>query len=212
MSIADIEWRLIPGFTDYEVSNTGLVRSNKRRKPYVLRTGSHPQGYRQVGLRKNGKTHVLKVGYLVLLAFKGPCPKNCEMCHNDGDPTNDYVENLRWDTHAANMRDAARHGTMGRPRIPRPPTKKEILANEVKAMRVKMIDSISLGQRIKVLRVMRDMKQTELAERVGLTTPSLSCIENDHSIPRPKRFIAIMNELGWSEQVEKALAILVGDT
>lgn len=31
------------------------------------------------------------------------------MCHNDGDPTNDHLDNLRWDTHAANMRDLTKH-------------------------------------------------------------------------------------------------------
>lgn len=104
-----IEWRPIPDFPGYEVSNTGLVRSHRRGSPRILRTGNHPVGYRQVGLRRNGKTHVFKVGHLVLFAFQGSCPEGLEMCHNDGNPTNDHFDNLRWDTHEANMQDFSEH-------------------------------------------------------------------------------------------------------
>ena len=109
-----IEWRPVPGFPDYEVSNTGLVRSYKRSKPYVLRTSKQSNSYRQVALRRDGKTHVHKVGRLVLLAFRGPCPEDCEMCHNDGNPINDHLDNLRWDTHAANMQEAIQHRIISR--------------------------------------------------------------------------------------------------
>lgn len=32
-------------------------------------------------------------------------------CHNDGDPLNNAVENLRWDSRAGNFRDKIAHGT-----------------------------------------------------------------------------------------------------
>ena len=101
------QWKPIPGFPDYEVSNTGWVRSYKRLNgPHVLKSGTHTSGYRTVLLRRNSKTHSFPIGRLVLLAFRGPCPEDQEMCHNDSDPTNDHLDNLRWDTHAANMQDA----------------------------------------------------------------------------------------------------------
>lgn len=34
-----------------------------------------------------------------------------ECCHNDGNPSNNIVENLRWDTHSGNMMDRTLHGT-----------------------------------------------------------------------------------------------------
>jgi hypothetical protein len=34
-----------------------------------------------------------------------------ECCHNDGTVTNDLLDNLRWDTHSANLLDRRRHGT-----------------------------------------------------------------------------------------------------
>jgi hypothetical protein len=47
---------------------------------------------------------------LVLEAFVGPCPEGFEGCHFDGDPSNNAVKNLRWDTHLNNMKDIQRHG------------------------------------------------------------------------------------------------------
>jgi hypothetical protein len=48
---------------------------------------------------------------LVLEAFAGPCPEGRECCHEDGDPANNSLGNLRWDSHQANMDDMLRHGT-----------------------------------------------------------------------------------------------------
>lgn len=48
---------------------------------------------------------------LVLEAFAGPCPEGLECCHNDGNPANNRLENLRWDTRQANMDVLLRHGT-----------------------------------------------------------------------------------------------------
>jgi len=48
---------------------------------------------------------------LVLLAFIGPCPDGMEACHNNGNPADCRLENLRWDTSAANEADKAKHGT-----------------------------------------------------------------------------------------------------
>lgn len=48
---------------------------------------------------------------LVLEAFVGPCPEGMEGCHGDGDPTNNSLGNLRWDTATSNQLDKVRHGT-----------------------------------------------------------------------------------------------------
>lgn len=105
-----IEWRPVVGFEKYEVSNDGRVRSlyygGKELKPYT-----QPYGHQEVKLRKDKKTHATTVGVLVASAFIGPRPEGLMVCHNDGDPTNNSVENLRWDTQASNIRDSVRHGT-----------------------------------------------------------------------------------------------------
>ncbi len=52
-----------------------------------------------------------RIHRLVLLTFVGPCPPRMQACHNDGNPGNPKLSNLRWDTHKANQRDSFRHGT-----------------------------------------------------------------------------------------------------
>ncbi|WP_248099523.1 HNH endonuclease signature motif containing protein [Corynebacterium kefirresidentii] len=54
-----------------------------------------------------------KVHRLVMAAFVGPCPDGMEVCHNDGNPANNYVGNLRYDTHQANYADMFIHNTHG---------------------------------------------------------------------------------------------------
>jgi len=51
----------------------------------------------------------------VLESFVGPCPEGMECCHNDGNPSNNFVENLRWDTRSNNQKDRESHGTMTNP-------------------------------------------------------------------------------------------------
>jgi hypothetical protein len=46
---------------------------------------------------------------LVLETFAGPNPDGMECCHNDGNASNNRLDNLRWDTRKANIHDAIRH-------------------------------------------------------------------------------------------------------
>ena len=131
-------WRPIEGFPGYEVGDHGNVRSYKTRKGkwqwYIadkpIRTLSpataKKSGYRGVGLSRDGLTHFFRVAKLVATAFLGPCPDGLEVCHNDGNPSNDHVENLRYDTHKSNMQDAIEQGNMDRKRCKRSLTNKQV--------------------------------------------------------------------------------------
>ncbi len=55
--------------------------------------------------KRNAKVHIL-----VLEAFVGPRPLGLEGCHDDGDPANNRLTNLRWDTPSSNAVDRVRHG------------------------------------------------------------------------------------------------------
>lgn len=103
------DWRDVPGFAGYEVSDLGRVRSAKVGQPRILR-GWTVKGYPTVALRKDGRTFYRQVHRLVLLAFVGPCPQSMEGCHGDGNPKNNHLANLRWDTSSANKRDIVKHG------------------------------------------------------------------------------------------------------
>lgn len=109
-------YRNIKGFEFYRVGDDGTVWSRKRGSEWrMLKPSRSNTGHLLVELFKkkftNSGRYMLKVHRLVLEAFIGPCPPGCEGCHNDGDPTNNRLENLRWDTHAANMADMATHQT-----------------------------------------------------------------------------------------------------
>jgi hypothetical protein len=53
----------------------------------------------------------VKVHRLVLEAFVGVCPRGYVGCHSDGDPENNRLSNLRWDSQKNNVADQVRHGT-----------------------------------------------------------------------------------------------------
>lgn len=114
------EWRPVVGWEGlYEVSNTGLVRSLDRMvwngfatycwKGRLLR--GHSGGRPAVNLQYRDRKRGVQVGVLVLEAFVGPRPEGTNCCHWDGNPKNNCVSNLRWDTQSANLLDAVRHGT-----------------------------------------------------------------------------------------------------
>ncbi len=118
MTPATETWRSIPGWEGlYEVSNLGRVRSVDR----TVVTGLGPRRYkgrlRRVYTGDDLRPRVTfrgaynyKVCALVLKAFVGPRPHGMEACHNNGDSTDNRLENLRWDTPSANNYDLVLHG------------------------------------------------------------------------------------------------------
>lgn len=117
------EWRDIAGFEGvYKVSSWGRVYSvlriepmkNGRLREYggrILEPTS-TQEYPAVTLYKGGSKTQRKIHLLVLQAFVGAAPDGMEACHNDGNAWNARLSNLRYDTHAANVLDRFRHGTV----------------------------------------------------------------------------------------------------
>lgn len=121
-----IEWRDVPGWEGaYKVSSDGQVLSLSREqyidnrwgmcyrrtperlmKPHIRR-----DGYASVRLRTPAKAQTVLIHRLVAIAFLGPPAFGQEVCHNNGNRADNRVENLRWDTRAANHRDKLKHGT-----------------------------------------------------------------------------------------------------
>jgi hypothetical protein len=115
--IAD-DWRMVPNYPMWMVSRFGQVRT--RFSPRGILTGqwrdvvtkpNQSDGRHYVlvrnenGLKKNARYR------LVLLAFVGEPLSGQVACHNNGDCTDDRLENLRWDYIVENMRDRDAHGT-----------------------------------------------------------------------------------------------------
>lgn len=120
----DEEWRPAIGYEgSYEVSSLGRVKSVDRVIEYIDRRGASCRSFRagrvlKPGRVRNahlyvnlGKGNSQYVHTLVAAAFLGERPEGLEVCHNDGDATNNCVNNLRYDTHAGNYADMFRHGT-----------------------------------------------------------------------------------------------------
>lgn len=116
------EWRDVVGFEGcYQVSNSGGLRSvdkfiggrwgDRFLAGKILSQYSAEYGRRTINLAKDGNKKRSKVHRLVLEAFVGPCPDGMECCHNNGDASDNRLENLRWGTKKSNTEDMVRHGT-----------------------------------------------------------------------------------------------------
>lgn len=115
-------WLPIPGYEGtYEVSDHGRVRSLPRR---VIRSDGRPRtihgGILSPVSTDDGRVTVTlpgtprrkhKISRLVLTAFVRPPLPGEEACHHpDHDPTNNRLDNLRWDTSSENALDTVRQG------------------------------------------------------------------------------------------------------
>lgn len=116
------QWLPVPDWEDlYEVSDRGRVRSLDRMRlaplgqPYlkrgvVLKLRTTTTGYHYVTMRGDGRLRTARVHTLVLEAFVGPRPPDCEVLHRDGTKLNNAVSNLRWGTKVENSADSLKHG------------------------------------------------------------------------------------------------------
>ena len=113
------EWRPIPGYEGaYEVSNLGNVRSvdrrdnrGRQRKGVTLKPGQVQKGYPQVCLRRDGSGKYAQVCRLVLLTFVGDPPEGCQAYHENGDPADNRLSNLRWATVSERSHGQVQRGT-----------------------------------------------------------------------------------------------------
>ena len=111
------EWRVVPSFPFYAVSNLGnvkrIVAGRYKVNGKLLGAKTNRNGYRQVSLFSEGKSKAIGVHVLVCEVFNGPKPTEgiyfC--CHNDGVKSNNFYKNLRWATPKENSADKEIHGT-----------------------------------------------------------------------------------------------------
>ena len=116
---AAAEWRSVPNWPEYEVSEFGHVRRRLRGGSPIAKVGRElrpsPGLYAHVYLHgKAGKRHI-SIHRLVALAFLGEPPSRAhQVAHNDGNPRNNHYTNLRYATPRENNADKIRHGTLPR--------------------------------------------------------------------------------------------------
>lgn len=126
----------------YEVSDLGRVRSVDRLVPHGVgnRYGIGPDGrmrhrrgrvivakaaktgHQRLTLSKMGIHTTHSVHVLVKHTFDGPVPPGRIVCHDNGNASDNRLENLYWGTHEQNALDKERHGTnhqLNKSRCPR---------------------------------------------------------------------------------------------
>ena len=112
-------WLPVLGYEGlYEASDLGRVRSVERKVPHraglmivrerLLKASPNRTGYLTINLYRDGHRRLHRVHAVVASAFLGPRPDSLEVCHNNGNQLDNRLENLRYDTHSANIYDQVR--------------------------------------------------------------------------------------------------------
>lgn len=117
-------WKAIPGYEGiYEASTFGRVRSLREisqrcnkllPKPLIRKPvhASRDRRYEFYKLYKNGTCVFRPAGRIFLETFTGRCPGDkYQASHLDGNPSNNRIGNLVWETAGDNNRRKKVHGT-----------------------------------------------------------------------------------------------------
>ena len=116
-------FKAIKGYENYEVSDLGNVRSVDRM---IKRTDGQERFIEGKPLKtqydaasgrpiirlydsKTKKGRTFKISRLVMLTFVGERPDGMEICHSNGDHTDDRLVNLRYGSRSDNQIDILKH-------------------------------------------------------------------------------------------------------
>jgi hypothetical protein len=169
------EWKTIPEFNCYEVSNTGRLRNRlslKEIKPIPNRSGYVQYGFRSV---PGEKPHTKCLHRFFAIAFI-PNPDNLpEVNHKDGVKSNNHIDNLEWVSKSRNKKHAFEIG----------------LCEKARATSRNNINKINKGQcnhnskwsdveRLAVIQELRDNTGTliSIARKYGMSKSTISKVNN----------------------------------
>lgn len=164
------EWRTVPDFPGYEVSNAGDVRSITRAVPHQHVTKTIFGKPKKPRPQKNGGQLRLTLSHertcksvfvhrLVMAAFVGPLPAGKLVRHLNGNPHDNRLENLAYGDAFENAADAIKHGATARGERSRKSTLNDRKIREIRAF----ARDPRISQRL-------------LAEMYGVTPANITCI------------------------------------
>jgi hypothetical protein len=158
-------WRDVSGYEGrYRVDADGgvwslLCHGGPRKVLKRLKHKADKRGRHFVNLCDGrGGVRRASVHRLVLEAFVGPCPDGMECCHYDDDQTNNNIDNLRWDTHGANVADRIRNG-----KFPSGERNSQAKFTEINVRTIRA-------------ELTRGVSQRELGRRFGVSPPTIADI------------------------------------
>ena len=99
-------WKSISGFAKYEISKCGRVRNATTKR--ILTPIDNGRGYLRVGLQKNSRRNLRLIHVLLANAFIENPHNKPFVDHIDGLKQNNCLENLRFATHADNMKNKSK--------------------------------------------------------------------------------------------------------
>ncbi len=102
---AQEEWRSVTGFVRYEVSSMGRFR--RKATGRIISGSSSQNGYRNIGMVKDGKFCMKYAHRLVAMAFlERPSENHTHVNHRNKDKQDNRVSNLEWVTPSQNQKHA----------------------------------------------------------------------------------------------------------
>jgi hypothetical protein len=113
------EWRKIPGFENYSISDLGQIRRDtggcgRCKAGHILKPKRKRDGYLFVHLYREGGVKCMNIHVLVATAFIGPRPSGMDVAHENGIRDDNRAANLRYATRSENNYDKRKHGTDNR--------------------------------------------------------------------------------------------------
>lgn len=103
------EWRDVPGFPGYRVSDRGRVRGKSGK---IMSPQDNGRGYKKVAMRAGGPPKQRYLHRVVLQSFLGdPPPGKSQAAHINGDRAGNRLSNLSWCDQSENELHKNAHGT-----------------------------------------------------------------------------------------------------
>ncbi len=159
------KWKKVPGFSWYEVSSKGRVRSYKPKnqnakppkRPKLMQTRVGHGGYLRVTMQDDyGEKRVVPVHLLVARSFFF-LPNGRVVRHFTGDRSNPILSNLAYGSREENEDDKFGHGTHG--------------------LGVQNAMSLLTDREVKkIYRLKGQMSQTQIAKEYGISRQAVSDI------------------------------------
>jgi len=110
MKIDNQQWKAIPGFSKYQASTSGELKTfNWKNKGVerIMKPALDSKGYlRTMLINDSGVLKTIKVHRIIAATFLESDPTRIEVNHKDGNKLNNSVDNIEWSNRSENIKHA----------------------------------------------------------------------------------------------------------